>query len=72
MRERVLQDEVQERVLRPVQVPVQQQRAQGQELGRAPKHRHNLWRRWRGSKKNFSSIRQRSFSKPRHRRCANC
>ena len=47
----------------PVQVLVREQE---------PKHHHNLWLRWRGSKMNFSSIRQRSFSKLLRQRCANC
>ena len=39
---------------------------------REPERRHSLWLRWRGSKRSFSSIRQRSFSKLRRRSCANC
>ena len=55
------------------QEPVQE-RVWGQEPGRArgPKHHHNLWLRWRGSKKSFSSTRQMSFSKHHRQRCANC
>jgi hypothetical protein len=41
-------------------------------LVREPVRRHSLWLRWRGSKKSFSSIRQRSFSKLLRQRCANC
>ena len=43
-----------------------------QALVQGPKHHHNLWLRWRGSKKSFSSTRQMSFSKLHRRRCANC
>ena len=42
------------------------------ELVREPVRRHSLWLRWRGSKKSFSSIRRRSFSKLRQLSCANC
>ena len=42
------------------------------ELVREPVRRHSLWLRWRGSKRSFSSIRRRSFSKLHRRRCANC
>ena len=59
--EREQQHEELERV--PAQVP---------ELVREPGRRHSLWLRWRGSKKSFSSIRQRSFSKPHQQSCANC
>lgn len=59
--ERVQQHEELERV--PAQVP---------ELVREPGRRHSLWLRWRGSKKSFSSIRRRSFSKPHQQSCANC
>jgi hypothetical protein len=59
--------------------PVQgQQRVQVQvqvqvlEQVRGPERHHNLWLRWRGSKRSFSSIRQRSFSKLLRQRCANC
>ena len=43
-----------------------------QALVQEPERRHSLWLRWRGSKRSFSSIRQRSFSKLRRRSCANC
>ena len=43
-----------------------------QALVQGPKHHHNLWLRWRESKRSFSSIRQRRFSKLRRRSCANC
>jgi hypothetical protein len=43
-----------------------------QALVQGPKHHHNLWLRWRGSKRSFSSIRQRRFSKLRRQSCANC
>ena len=43
-----------------------------QALVQGPKHHHNLWLRWRGSKRSSSSIRRRSFSKLHRRRCANC
>ena len=43
-----------------------------QEQEQEPERRHSLWLRWRGSKRSFSSIRQRSFSKLRRRSCANC
>jgi hypothetical protein len=59
--EREQQHEELERV--PAQVP---------ELVREPGRRHSLWLRWRGSKKSFSSIRRRSFSKPHQQSCANC
>ena len=51
-----------------------QQRVQVQVLEqvRGPERHHNLWLRWRGSKRSFSSIRQRSFSKLLRQRCANC
>ena len=42
------------------------------ELVQGPKHHHNLWLRWRGSKRSSSSIRRRSFSKLRQQSCANC
>ena len=57
--EREQQHEGQEPELEPEQV-------------REPERRHSLWLRWRGSKMNFSSIPQRSFSKLRRRSCANC
>ena len=37
-----------------------------------PKHHHNLWLRWLVSRRRFSSIRQKRFSKLRRRSCANC
>ena len=43
-----------------------------QALVQGPKHHHNLWLRWRGSKRSSSSIRRRSFSKLRQQSCANC
>ena len=43
-----------------------------QALVQGPKHHHNLWLRWRGSKRSFSNIRQRSFSKLRQPHCASC
>ena len=43
-----------------------------QALVQGPKHHHSLWLRWRGSKKSFSSIRRRRFSKLRQLSCANC
>ena len=49
---------------------LEQIRVQGQVLG--PERHHILWLRWRGSKRSFSSIRQRSFSKLLRQRCANC
>ena len=61
--ERVQQHEELERVPAQAQVP---------ELVREPGRRHSLWLRWRGSKKSFSSIRRRSFSKPHQQSCANC
>ena len=50
----------------------EQVREQVREQARGPKRHHNLWLQWRGSKMDFSSIRQRRFSKPHHQRCANC
>ena len=47
----------------PVQVLVREQE---------PKHHHNLWLRWLVSRRRFSSIRQKRFSKLRRRSCANC
>ena len=43
-----------------------------QALVQGPKHHHNLWLRWRGSKRSSSSIRRRSFSKLRQQSCASC
>jgi hypothetical protein len=62
--EREQQHEVQERE--------QQHEEQEQEQEQEPTHHHSLWLRWRGSKKSFSSIRRRSFSKLRQLSCANC
>ena len=42
------------------------------ELVREPVRRHSLWLLWRGSKRSFSSIRLRRFSKLRQQSCANC
>ena len=53
------------------QLPVQVQ-GRGPVQEPVPTHHHNLWLRWRGSKKSFSSTRQMSFSKLHRRRCANC
>ena len=50
----------------------EQAQAQAQAQVPVPTHHHNLWLRWRGSKKSFSSIRRRSFSKLRQLSCANC
>ena len=50
----------------------EQEQEQVQEQVQEPTHHHSLWLRWRGSKMDFSSIRQRRFSKPHHQRCANC
>jgi len=50
----------------------EQEQAQAQEQAQEPTHHHNLWLRWQGSKKSFSSTRQMSFSKLHRRRCANC
>ena len=61
--EREQQHEVQEQV---------QEQEQEQEQVQVPTHHHSLWLRWRGSKKSFSSIRRRSFSKLRQLSCANC
>ena len=44
--------------------------ARGPVLG--PRHHHNLWRRWRGSKKRFASIHRQCFSRHRRQSCANC
>ena len=71
----VLADGVRVQVQVQVQLRVQvqgqgQQRVQGQVL--EPERHHILWLRWRGSKRSFSSIRQRSFSKLLRQRCANC
>ena len=79
MRE-VLEDGVlvreQQRVLEREQQHEEQEQAQAQaqaqEQAQEPTHHHNLWLRWRGSKKSFSSIRRRSFSKLRQQSCANC
>jgi len=76
----VLEDGVlvreQQRVLEREQQHEEQEQEQEQEQAQAqeqePKHHHNLWLRWRGSKKSFSSIRQKRFSKLRRRSCANC
>ena len=65
--QRVLEREQQHEELELERVP-----AQVPELVREPGRRHSLWLRWRGSKKSFSSIRQRSFSKPHQQSCANC
>ena len=51
--------------------PEQEQELEPEQV-REPERRHSLWLRWRGSKRSFSSIRQRSFSKLRRRSCANC
>jgi hypothetical protein len=61
--EREQQHEVQEQ---------EQEQEQVQEQEQEPTHHHSLWLRWRGSKKSFSSIRRRSFSKLRQLSCANC
>jgi hypothetical protein len=58
-REQQHEEQEQEQVQVQVQVPV-------------PTHHHNLWLRWQGSKKSFSSTRRRSFSKLRQQSCANC
>ena len=50
----------------------EQEQEQVQEQVQEPTHHHSLWLRWRGSKKSFSSIRRRSFSKLRQLSCANC
>ncbi len=50
----------------------EQEQAQEQAQVQEPTHHHNLWLRWRGSKKSSSSIRRRSFSKLRQQSCANC
>jgi hypothetical protein len=65
--QRVLEREQQHEEQVQVREQVREQ-VQAQE----PKHHHNLWLRWRGSKKSFSSIRQKRFSKLRRRSCANC
>jgi len=60
----------QQRVLEREQQHEEQEQEQEQE--QEPTHHHSLWLRWRGSKKSFSSIRRRSFSKLRQLSCANC
>jgi hypothetical protein len=62
---------VPEQLLVQVREPQHEEQEQEQ-VRREPRHHHNLWRRWRGSKKSFSSTRQMSFSKPHRWRCANC
>ena len=67
----VLADGVRVQVQVQLRVQVQgQQRVQVQVL--EPERHHILWLRWRGSKRSFSSIRQRSVSKLLRQRCANC
>ena len=56
----------------PEQAQLQQVPERERERERVPMRRHNLWRQWPGSKKHFSSIRPRCFSKPRHSNCASC
>jgi len=78
----VLVREQQQRVLEREQQHEEQEQEQEQAQGRGPvqeqeqeqvpTHHHNLWLRWQGSKKSFSSTRQMSFSKLHRRRCANC
>jgi len=72
----VLVREQQQRVLEREQQHEEQEQeqaqAQGQGQEQEPTHHHNLWLRWRGSKKSSSSIRRRSFSKLRQQSCANC
>ena len=67
---------VPQRVLGREQQHEEQEQEQEQEpepeLVQGPKHHHNLWLRWRGSKRSSSSIRRRSFSKLRQQSCANC
>ena len=70
----VLVREQQQRVLEREQQhegPEQEQELEPEQV-REPERRHSLWLRWRGSKKSFSSIRRRSFSKLRQLSCANC
>ena len=62
----------QQRVLEREQQHEEQEQEQVQEQVQDPVRRHSLWLRWRGSKKSFSSIRRRSFSKLRQLSCANC
>ena len=66
------QDVVLERVQQHEELELERVPAQVPELVREPGRRHSLWLRWRGSKKSFSSIRRRSFSKPHQQSCANC
>ena len=70
----VLVREQQQRVLEREQQheEQEQEQEQAQEQAQEPTHHHNLWLRWRGSKKSSSSIRRRSFSKLRQQSCANC
>ena len=67
--QRVLEREQQHEVQEQVQ---EQEQEQEQEQVQVPTHHHSLWLRWRGSKKSFSSIRRRSFSKLRQLSCASC
>ena len=72
----VLADEVRVQGLQRVLEREQQHGGPEQELEpeqvREPERRHSLWLRWLGSRRSFSSIHQRSFSKLRRRSCANC
>ena len=68
----VLVREQQQRVLEREQQHEEQEQEQEQAQEQEPTHHHNLWLRWRGSKKSSSSIRRRSFSKLRQQSCANC
>ena len=74
VREREPPQQAQQRVLEREQQHEELERvpAQVPELVREPGRRHSLWLRWRGSKKSFSSIRRRSFSKPHQQSYANC
>ncbi len=64
--------QVPERVQLREPVQAQLQQVPEREREQVPMRRHNLWRQWPGSKKHFSSIRPRCFSKPRHSNCASC
>ena len=70
--QRVLEREQQHEVQEREQQHEEQVPALVLGLEREPVRRHSLWLRWRGSKKSFSSIRRRSFSKLRQQSCANC